>query len=113
MPTTCTEIEELVIQACKDLQTQENPKIAITVHKYNISKDHVYRRWNGLSCSRIDTEGVNKVLNDITEQVLCLYIEFADDLNIFIREKTLIKMTNFILRNRYIDDDPPRIVSDK
>jgi hypothetical protein len=81
MPVTYAEIEELVIQACEDLQTQENPKIAATARKYNAPKD---RRWNGLSRSRIDAGGADKALDDTAEEALCLYIEFADNTGISI-----------------------------
>jgi Tc5 transposase DNA-binding domain len=113
MPVTCAEIEELVIKACEDLQTQETPKIAATARKYNAPKDRVYRRWNGLSRSRIDAGGANKALDDAAEEALCLYIEFADDLGIPIREKTLVKAANSILRNHHVGDNPPRTVSNK
>jgi hypothetical protein len=96
MPVTYAEIEELIIQAYEDLQTQENPKITVTARKYNALKDRVYRRWKGLSSSRIDAEGANKVLNNAAEEALYLYIKFIDNLDIFIRGKTLVKAANSI-----------------
>jgi hypothetical protein len=102
MPVTCAEIKELIIQACEDLQTQENPKIAAISRKYNAPKDRVYRRWKGLSSSRINAGGANKALDNAAEEALYLYIEFTDDLDISIRKKTLVKAANSMFRNRYL-----------
>jgi hypothetical protein len=96
MPVTCAEIEQLVIQACEDLETQEIPKIAATARKYNAPKDRIYRRWKGISCSQIEAGDVDKALDDAAEEALCLYIKFADDLDIPIQEKMLVKAINSI-----------------
>ena len=111
MPVTYAEIEKRVLEACYDLETQEHPNIAATARKYNASKTRVYRRWMGLTRSRIEAGGVNKVLDDAAEQALCLYIEFADDLDISIREKSLTKVINLILRNHYFGKDSLYVVS--
>lgn len=60
----------------------------------------MYRRFLGRACSRIDAGGANEALNETAEQALCLYIDFADDLGIPVREQTLTKAANSILRNR-------------
>ena len=65
----------------------------------------------GLIRSRIETGGANKVLDDAVEQVLYLYIEFADDLGISIREKSLTKAANLILRNHHFREGFPHVVS--
>jgi hypothetical protein len=97
MPVTYAELEERVIAACEDLEKQEILKIAATARKYNAPKDRVYRRWTGRAYSRIAVGGANKALDDAAEQALCLYIDFADDLSISIREKSLTKAVNSIL----------------
>ena len=111
MPVTYAEIEKRVLEACYDLETQEHPNIAATARKYDAPKTRVYRRWMGLTRSRIEAGGVNKVLDDAVEQVLCLYIDFADDLDISIREKSLTKVTNSILRNHYFRERSSCVVS--
>jgi transposase-like protein len=79
MPVTCSEIEELVIAACRDLQTQEIPNIKATARKHGAPPGRVYRRWNCLAESRIDAGEANKVLDDAAaKQALCLYINFTD-----------------------------------
>jgi hypothetical protein len=78
MPVTCSEIEELVIAACRDLQTQEIPNIKATARKHGAPPGRVYCRWNCLAESRIDAGGTNKVLDNAAEQALCLYINFTD-----------------------------------
>jgi Tc5 transposase DNA-binding domain len=82
-----------------------------TARKYKTPKSRVYRRFTGKSNSRIEAGGANKVLDDAAEQALCLYIEFADDLGIPIRERSLTKAADSILRNRHSGKDPPRVVS--
>ncbi len=111
MPVTCAEIEERVLEACYDLETQEYSNIAATARKYDAPKTRVYRRWMRLLRSRIEVGGTNKTLDDAAEQALCLYIEFADDLGISIQEKSLTKAANSILRNHHSEEDPPRVVS--
>lgn len=111
MPITYVEIKERVLEAYNDLETQENLNIAATARKYDALKTRVYRRWMRLIGSWIKTGGVNKVLDDAVEQALCLYIEFADDLNILIREKLLTKTANSILRNRYFEEGSLRVIS--
>jgi hypothetical protein len=82
MPVTYAEVEERVIEACCDLETQEILNISATAHKYKALKSRVYRRFTGKSNSRIEAECTNKVLNNAAEQALCLHIKFADDLDI-------------------------------
>jgi hypothetical protein len=67
MPITYAEIEELILQACRDFKTQENPNIAGTARKYSALKDHVYRRWMGLLQSYIDKESANRILDNTAE----------------------------------------------
>ena len=64
-----------------------------------------------LTRSRIETGDVNKVLDDVVEQVLYLYIEFTDDLDISIREKLLTKTINLILRNYYFKKNSFYVIS--
>jgi hypothetical protein len=97
MPVTYAEVEERVIEAYYDLETQEIPNISAIARKYNALKSQVYQRFIGKSNSRIEAGGANKVLNDAAKQALCLYIKFADDLDISIRESSLTKAMNSIL----------------
>jgi hypothetical protein len=111
MPVTSSEIEELVTAACRDFRTQEIPNMKATARKHGAPPGRGYRRWNCLAESRIDAGGANKVLDDAAEQALCLHIDFADQLDIPIREKTLTKAANSILRNRHSGDSPRRVIS--
>jgi Tc5 transposase DNA-binding domain len=67
----------------------------------------------GLSRSRIDAGGANKALDNAAKEALYPYIEYADDLGIPVREKTLVKAANSILRNRHFGEGPSRVVSDR
>jgi hypothetical protein len=67
IPVSCAEIEELVIAACRDLQTQEIPNIKATARKYSVLPGRVYRQWNCLTESRISAGGANKVLDNAAE----------------------------------------------
>jgi hypothetical protein len=49
------------------------------------------------------------VLNDAEEQALYLYINIADEMSLFICEKTLIIVVNTTLQNYYFKDRPPHI----
>jgi DDE superfamily endonuclease/Tc5 transposase DNA-binding domain len=111
MPVTYAEEEERILEACDDLENQENPLYAATARKFGVHPKRLYRRFTGRTQSRIDAGGTNKVLDDAAEHALCMYIDFADDLGIPIREKTLTKAANSILQNRRVGEDPPRVVS--
>jgi hypothetical protein len=111
MPETYQEIEARVLDACYDLEDQENPNMAETARKYDAPYDRVYRRFTGRAFSRIDSGGTNKALNEAEEQALCLYIEFADNLDISIQEKTLTNAVNAILQNHHPNANSPSIVS--
>jgi hypothetical protein len=45
MPTTCAEIEERVIEACKDLDQQEHPNIAKTARVFDVPDGRLRRRF--------------------------------------------------------------------
>jgi hypothetical protein len=64
MPVICVEIEELVISACRDLQTQEIPNIRATARKHGALSGRVYRRLNYITESLINARGANKVLDN-------------------------------------------------
>jgi hypothetical protein len=53
------------------------------------------------SDSYIESGGANKASDDEAEQALCAYIDFAEDLGMPIREKSLSKTANSILRTRH------------
>ncbi len=96
MPVTYVEVEERVIKICCDLETQEILNISFIARKYKALKDRVYRGFTEKLNRRIKTEDAGKVSDDTAEQALCLYVEFADDFSISIREFSLIKAANFI-----------------
>ena len=60
-------------------------------------KDRVRRRFLRHSAALCDSGGLNKRLNDDEDRTLCEYIDFADDIGLPIREKTLIVAANLIL----------------
>jgi hypothetical protein len=97
MPITNSEIEERVIEACEWLDAQKKPCFAKAARKYGVYKDRVRRRYLGNALSSDNIEGHNKRLNDDEDRALCAYIDFADELGLLIREKTLIVATNSVL----------------
>ena len=106
MPITNSEIEERVIEACEWLKTQKKPFFSKAARKYGVHKDRVRRRFLEKTASLCDSGGYNKRLNDDEDRALCAYIDFADEIGLPIREKTLIIAANSILRNHYPDPPP-------
>jgi hypothetical protein len=106
IPITNEEIEESIIKACKDLKKQKNPKIAKTARKYRVHKDRVRRRFRGIAGPSYNKGGHNKRLINNEDKALYLYINFAEDIGLLIREKTLIAAVNSILRNHYENPSP-------
>jgi Tc5 transposase DNA-binding domain len=100
-----------VLDACYQLDNQENPNIAEIARKHDALYNRVYRRFTGRVFSKIDSGWANKALDEIEEQTLYMYIEFADDLGIPIYERTLTKTANSILRNHRPNANPPSTVS--
>jgi Tc5 transposase DNA-binding domain len=111
MPITYHDIEDKVIEACYDLAEQEIPNVRATARKYEVPRGRLQRRWTRQSNSYIESGGANKALDDEAEQALCAYIDFAEDLGMPIREKSLSKTANSILRARQNREGPPRTVS--
>jgi hypothetical protein len=85
MPITNSEIEERVIEAYKWLHAQKKPCFAKAARKYGVHKDRVRRRYLGNALSSNNIGGHNKRLNDDEDRVLCVYIDFADELGLLIR----------------------------
>jgi hypothetical protein len=106
MPITNEEIEERVIKACEDLEKQKKPKIAKIARKYGVHKDRVRRRFRGIAGPSHNKGGHNKRLTNDEDKALCLYINFAEDIGLLIREKTLVTAANSILRSHYEDPFP-------
>ena len=103
MPITNAEIEEAVIEACKWLKIQKKPCYSKAARQFGVHKDRVRRRFLGETGSLCDTGGFNKRLNDDEDRTLCEYIDFADDIGLPIREKTLIIAANSIIRKHRPD----------
>jgi Tc5 transposase DNA-binding domain len=106
MPSTNSEIEEHVLEACEWLQTQKKPYFSKAARKYGVHKDRVRRRFLEKTASLRDNGGHNKHLNDEEDRALCAYIDFADEIGLSIREKTLIVAANSILRKHYPNSSP-------
>jgi DDE superfamily endonuclease/Tc5 transposase DNA-binding domain len=105
MPITYQEIEERVTKACEELNSQKKPNITKTARKYGAPRGRVSRRFHKKAGSSSSIGGHNKRLNGDEDRVLCTYIDFADEIGLPIREKTLVVAANSILRNHY--PDPP------
>lgn len=74
-----------------------------TARKYDVSKYRVRRRFRRIIDDSTNIEDHNKRLNYDEDQALYVYIDLADDIDLSIREKTLVMTINAILRNHYID----------
>jgi hypothetical protein len=97
MPITNKEIEERVIKTCENLKKQKKPKIAETTRKYGVYKDRIRRRFRGIAGPLYNKEGHNKRLINNKNKAFYLYINFAKNIDLLIREKTLIAAVNLIL----------------
>jgi hypothetical protein len=106
MPITNEEIEECVIKACESFEKQKNPKITETARKYGVYKDRVRRRFRGIAGPSYNKRGHNKRLINNEDKALYLYIDFAENIGLLIREKTFIAAANLILRSRYENSSP-------
>jgi hypothetical protein len=100
------EIEEDIIKACEDLKKQKTPKIAKTACKYRVYKNRVRRRFRGIAGPLYNKGGHNKHLINNEDKALYLYINFVEDIDLLIREKTLMTAVNLILRNHYENPSP-------
>lgn len=107
MPITNEEIEEQVIKACEELEIQEKPKMAQMARKYGVHKDRIRRRFRGIAGPSYNKGGHNKRLTDDEDKALCLYINFAEEIGLPIREKTLVVAANAILQRHY--ENPPPV----
>jgi hypothetical protein len=97
MPITNSEIEERVIKACEWLDAQKKPCFAKAARKYGVHKDRIRRRYLGKALSSSNIGGHNRQLNDDKDRALYAYINFADEIGLLIREKTLVITANSIL----------------
>ena len=75
------EIEERVEQALDDLQTQNRPNIRATARKFGVPRMRLARRFHRTHMSKIEAGGQNKALDSEAERALCLYIDFAEQIN--------------------------------
>jgi hypothetical protein len=80
---------------------KKKPYFSKAARKYGVHKDRVRRRFLEKTASLCDSGGHNKRLNDEEDRALCAYIDFADEIGLPIREKTLIVAGNSILRKHY------------
>jgi hypothetical protein len=101
MPITYHSFKEKVIETYYNLTEQEFPNMRATARKYEVPRGRLQRRWTRQSDSYIESGGANKVLDNKAEQALCAYIDFAEDLGVPIREKSLSKTVISILRTRH------------
>jgi hypothetical protein len=85
---------------------QKRPYFSKAARKYGVHKDRVRRRFLEKTASLCESGGHNKRLNDEEDCALCAYIDFADEIGLPIREKTLIMAANSILR-KYYSNSPP------
>lgn len=103
---TNKEIKEGIIKACKNLKKQKNLKIVKTARKHRIYKDRVQRRFQRIVGPLYNKGGYNKHLTNNEDKALYLYINFAEDINLLIYEKTFIIIINLILRSYYKNSFP-------
>jgi hypothetical protein len=88
---------KVLLRPAKTLKNKKNPKIAKTARKYRVYKDRVRRRFRRVAGPSYNKRGHNKRLTNNKNKAFYLYIDFAEDIDLLIREKTLIAAVNLIL----------------
>jgi hypothetical protein len=101
MPSNDQRLKDRVIAACYALQTQLKPNVLKTAREFNAPYTRVRRRFQRESESHKPHGGHNKLLDEEEEAILRGYIDFCEDLGLPLREKSLPKTANNILRRRH------------
>jgi hypothetical protein len=95
-----------LLRPAKTLRSKKTRKSQKTARKYGVHKDRVRRRFRGIAGPSYNKGGHNKRLTNDEDKALCLYIDFAEDIGLPIREKTLMAAANSILRSHYENPSP-------